>query len=76
MTCIRRVSKWAAYFHPGLHTLSIASTQRVESTNSALKQVVTRSGGMVELNRGIMGKVNDDHNKTERWVFVSIGVIV
>ena len=62
----RRVEKWASYVHPGAQTLRIASTQRVESENSSLKQVLERSGTMVDLDRAIVGKVQDDANKTER----------
>ncbi|CAM9403456.1 unnamed protein product, partial [Ascophyllum nodosum] len=61
-----RVQKWASHVHPGLHTLSIASTQRVESSNSALKLVMTRSGTMVDVDRAIVGKVQDDANKPLR----------
>ena len=60
------MEKWASYVQPGAHTLGIASTQRVESGNSALKQVLRRSGTMVDVNRAILGKVRDDVNKTER----------
>ena len=60
------MEKWASYVHPGAHTLSIASTQRVESGNSALKHVLQRSGTMVDVNGAILGKVRDDANKTER----------
>ena len=52
--------------HPGAHTLSIASTQRVESENSSLKQMLQRSGTMVDVDRVIVGKVQDDAIKTER----------
>lgn len=62
----RRVEKWASYVHPGLHTLEIASTQRVESSNSALKWVITRPGSTVDVNRAILGKIQDDASKTER----------
>ncbi|CAB1100683.1 unnamed protein product [Ectocarpus sp. CCAP 1310/34] len=62
----RRVEKWASCVHPGLHTLGICSTQRVESMNSAVKRLVTRAGIMVDLNRALMGKVQDDANKTKR----------
>ena len=60
------MEKWASYVHPGAHKLGIASTQRVESGNSALKKVLQRSGTMVDVNRAILGKVRDDANKTER----------
>ncbi|CAN0185572.1 unnamed protein product, partial [Hapterophycus canaliculatus] len=62
----RRVEKWASCVHPGLHTLGIASTQRVESMNAAVKNLVTRAGNMVDLNRALHGKVQDDANKTRR----------
>ena len=62
----RRVEKWASYVPPGAHTLGIASTQRVESGNSALKQVLQRTVTMVDVNQAILGKVRDDANKTER----------
>ncbi|CAB1096127.1 unnamed protein product [Ectocarpus sp. CCAP 1310/34] len=61
-----RAGKWASYVHPGLHTLGIASTQRVESMNAAVKAVVTRKGSMMDLNDGIMAKVQDGMAKTER----------
>lgn len=66
VTCNRRAGKWAAFVHPGLHTLGIASTQRVESMNCAVKKVVTRTGDLVDLDRAIMGKVNDGKIRTER----------
>lgn len=62
----RRVQKWASYVHPGAHTLGIASTQRVVSANSALKHVLKRSGTMVDVDRAILGKVQDYANKTAR----------
>ena len=71
--CDRRVQKWASHVYPGLHTLSIASTLRVESSNSALKLVMTRSGTMADVDRAIVGKVQDDANKTLRWAFLGIG---
>lgn len=66
VTCNRRAGRWAAFVHPGLHTLGISSTQRVESMNSAVKKVVTRTGDLVELDRAIVGKVNDGKIRTER----------
>ncbi|CAB1113554.1 unnamed protein product [Ectocarpus sp. CCAP 1310/34] len=45
----RRVQRWASFVHPGLHTLNIVSTQRVESTNGALKTAMHRSGSMVDV---------------------------
>lgn len=71
--CNRRVNKWASYVHPGLHTLGIASTQRVESSNSALKLVVSRSGTMVDVNTAIVGKVQDDAIKSVRWALLDTG---
>ena len=62
----RRVQKWVSYVHPGAHTLGIASTQRVESTNSALKQVLKRSGTMVDVDRAIIGRAQEDATKTAR----------
>ncbi|CAN0317101.1 unnamed protein product [Ectocarpus sp. 13 AM-2016] len=61
-----RAGKWASYVHPGLHTLDIASTQRVESMNAAVKKLVTRKGDMVDLGRALLGKVQDDINRTQR----------
>ncbi|CBJ27979.1 putative far-red impaired response protein [Ectocarpus siliculosus] len=66
VTCDRRAGKWASYVHPGLHTLGIASTQRVESMNAAVKKLVTRKGDMVDLGRALLGKVQDDINRTQR----------
>ena len=60
--------------HP--HTLGIASTQRVESANSALKQVLRRSGTLVNVDQAIIGKVQDDTNKTIRWAFSFPGFLV
>lgn len=68
------MEKWASCVHPGLHTLGIASTQRCEATFSALKQVVTRNGNMVDLNRALLSKVQDDAIKTQRWAFRDVGV--
>ena len=34
--------------------------------NCALKKVVTRSGDLVDLDRAVVGKVNDGKIKTER----------
>lgn len=62
----RRVEKWASYFHPGVHTLGAASTQRVEGVNGVLKRVVQRNGSMVELDNAILGKVQDDATTTQR----------
>lgn len=64
--CNRRASKWAQHFTPGLHTLGMASTQRVEGVNSALKKLVNRRGDMVDLNRAILGKVQDDAINTKK----------
>ena len=58
--------------HPGAHTLSIASTQRVESENSSLKQMLQRSGTMVDVDWVIVGKVQDDAIKTERKAIVAL----
>eukprot|EP00904_Undaria_pinnatifida_P013470 jgi/Undpi1/9253/HiC_scaffold_26.g11711.m1 len=55
--CERWVHRWAKYGHPGLPTLGITSTQRVESTNSALKTAMTRSGTLVDVHRAISEKV-------------------
>ncbi|CAB1109216.1 unnamed protein product [Ectocarpus sp. CCAP 1310/34] len=63
--CHRWVQRWAKYVHPGLPTLGISSTQRVESTNGALKPAMTRTGTMVDVHRAISGKVSDDVNKTK-----------
>ncbi|CAB1115131.1 unnamed protein product [Ectocarpus sp. CCAP 1310/34] len=60
-----RVEKWASCVHPGLHKLGIASTQRCEATFTALKLVVTRNGNMVDLNRALLSKVQDDAIKTQ-----------
>eukprot|EP00904_Undaria_pinnatifida_P012885 jgi/Undpi1/8727/HiC_scaffold_25.g11191.m1 len=58
------VHRWAKYGHPGLPTLGITSTQRVESTNSALKPAMSRSGTLVDVHRAISKKVKEDANKT------------
>lgn len=63
----RRAGKWASFVHPGLHTLGIASTQRCESTNSAVKKLVSRNGSMAELDAAIFAKVQDGTNRTQRW---------
>ncbi|CAB1114426.1 unnamed protein product [Ectocarpus sp. CCAP 1310/34] len=62
----RRAGRWASYVHPGLHTLGIASTQRVESMNAAVKKLVTRKGDNVHLGRALLGKVQDDINRSQR----------
>ncbi|CAB1104719.1 unnamed protein product [Ectocarpus sp. CCAP 1310/34] len=53
----RRVQRWASFVHPGLHTLNITSTQRVQSTNGALKTTMHRSGSMVDVHDTIVGKL-------------------
>lgn len=68
----RWVHRWAKYGHPGLPTLGITSTQRVESTNSALKPAMQRSGTMVDVHRAISKKVQSDANKTTRWATVNL----
>ena len=65
----RRVQKWTPFVHPGAHTLGIASTQRVGSANSALKQVFRRSGTLLNVDQAIICKVRDGTNKTIRWAF-------
>ena len=72
----RRVQKWASFVHPGAHTLGIASTQRLESANSALKQVLRRSGTLGNVDQAIIGKVQDDTNKTIRLAFSSPGFLL
>eukprot|EP00903_Cladosiphon_okamuranus_P009198 g8784.t1 len=62
----RRVQRWASFEQPGLHTLNIHSTQRVESTNSVLKTAMERSGTMVDVHNAIVGEVMDDITKSER----------
>eukprot|EP00904_Undaria_pinnatifida_P002644 jgi/Undpi1/12380/HiC_scaffold_5.g02052.m1 len=62
--CDRWVHRWAKYGHPGPPTLGINSTRRVESTNSALKPAMTRSGTLVDAHRAISKKVKEDANKT------------
>lgn len=52
--------------HPGLHTLNIVSTQRVESTNAVVKSAMHRSGSMVDVHDAIVGKVQDDTNKSKK----------
>lgn len=69
----RRVHRWAKHVHPGLLTLDIASTQRVESTNAALKPAMKRSGTLVDVHQAIVGKVQDDTNKTTRWAPEPVG---
>ena len=44
--CDRWVHRWAKYGHPGLPTLGITSTQRVELTYSTLKPAMTVPGGV------------------------------
>ncbi|CAB1105544.1 unnamed protein product [Ectocarpus sp. CCAP 1310/34] len=61
-----RAGKWASFVHPGLHTLGIASTQRVEGTNCAVKKLVTRTGDLADLERALLGKVQDDAIRTQR----------
>ena len=70
----RRVKKWASFVHPGAHTLGIASTQRMESANSALKQALRRSGTLVNVDQAIIGRVQDDTYKTIRWAFSLLSV--
>ncbi len=65
ITCNRRVEKWAAHVHPGVHTLGVASTQRVEGVNGVLKRVVYRTGSMVALDDAILGTVQDTVTRTE-----------
>ncbi|CAB1113748.1 unnamed protein product [Ectocarpus sp. CCAP 1310/34] len=62
----RRIQRWASFAQPGLHTLSNVSTQRVEATNSALKTAMDRSGSMDDVHDAIVGKVQDDANKSLR----------
>eukprot|EP00904_Undaria_pinnatifida_P004531 jgi/Undpi1/14079/HiC_scaffold_9.g03730.m1 len=50
------VHRWAKHGQPGLPTVGITSTQRVESTNSALKPAMTRPGTMVDVHRAISKK--------------------
>lgn len=55
--------------HPGLLTLGTVSSQRVESVNSVLKEVMDKSGTMVHVHEAILGKVRDHANKTVRQEF-------
>lgn len=68
--CDRWVHRWAQYGHPGLPTLGVVSTQRVEATNSALKPTMSRSGTMVDVHQAISDEVKVDRNKTTRWAAV------
>ena len=66
----RRIQKkWASFLHLGAHMLGIALTQRVESANSGLKQVLRRSGTLVNVDQAIISKVQDDTSKTIWWAF-------
>ena len=60
------------YGQPGLPTVGITSTQRVESTNRAVKPAMTRSATMVDVHRAISKKVKEDANKTTRWAAVNL----
>lgn len=64
--CNRRVQRWASYGHPGLLTLGIVSSQRVESVNSVLKELMDKSGTMVHVHEAIVSKVRDHANRTAR----------
>eukprot|EP00904_Undaria_pinnatifida_P008627 jgi/Undpi1/4895/HiC_scaffold_19.g08247.m1 len=66
------VHRWAKYGHPGLPTLGITSTQRVELTYSTLKPAMTRSGTLVDVHRAISKKVKEDSNKTTSRVLVTV----
>jgi len=54
------------YFHPWVHTLGVASTQRVEGANAVLKRVAHKIGSLVDLDEAKVGMVQDATDKTER----------